>query len=268
VISDQDMDLEIDPQKVENREVLQLYGQTVATVVARRMAIIQGLVVTLVSRITDESTVARMPAELRTICALVAATARQYMPEHVCQLVSGFVVLRVFSPAIVSPEVVGIIPSDIPPSVRSRRNLVLIAKVLQMIANNSGSPGLGKEDYMEPLRPFVDTQWPQMREYFDKLSAAPATPQAPLVPIDDLPDIAVDVFEVETRYLFELHRILDGCAIKLQAKYPTRTVTPSSAGKILQTTPRASITCSATTTTTTTATPQPAPSPSLPQSQQ
>lgn len=65
--------------------------------------------------------------------------------------VGAFIFLRFFCPAIVAPEVEGLVPT--PPSKEMRRGLLLIAKIIQNLANNVlfGT----KEPYMFPLNLFL-----------------------------------------------------------------------------------------------------------------
>lgn len=63
----------------------------------------------------------------------------------------AFIFLRFFCPAIVAPEVEGLVST--PPSKEMRRGLLLIAKVVQNLANNVLF-GV-KEPYMYPLNDFL-----------------------------------------------------------------------------------------------------------------
>lgn len=63
----------------------------------------------------------------------------------------AFIFLRFFCPAIVAPEVEGLVSS--PPSKEMRRGLLLIAKVVQNLANNVLF-GV-KEPYMYALNDFL-----------------------------------------------------------------------------------------------------------------
>lgn len=63
----------------------------------------------------------------------------------------AFIFLRFFCPAIVAPEVEGLVAS--PPPKEMRRGLLLIAKVIQNLANNVLFGA--KEPYMYPLNDFL-----------------------------------------------------------------------------------------------------------------
>jgi neurofibromin 1 len=65
--------------------------------------------------------------------------------------VGAFIFLRFFCPAIVTPEVEGLVST--PPSKEMRRGLLLIARVIQKLANNVL---FGPTDpYMSPLNDFL-----------------------------------------------------------------------------------------------------------------
>lgn len=72
-------------------------------------------------------------------------------PEAKFTAVGAFIFLRFFCPAIVAPDVEGLISSA--PSKEMRRGLLLIAKVVQNLANNVLFGA--KEPYMFPLNDFL-----------------------------------------------------------------------------------------------------------------
>lgn len=72
-------------------------------------------------------------------------------PEAKFTAVGAFIFLRFFCPAIVAPDVEGLIDSS--PSKEMRRGLLLIAKVVQNLANNVLFGA--KESYMYPLNDFL-----------------------------------------------------------------------------------------------------------------
>lgn len=65
--------------------------------------------------------------------------------------VGAFIFLRFFCPAIVAPEAENLVAT--PPSKEMRRGLLLIAKVIQNLANNVLFGA--KEPYMYPLNDFL-----------------------------------------------------------------------------------------------------------------
>jgi len=71
-----------------------------------------------------------------------------------------------FCPAIVTPSSCGIVP--VPPSEQAQRALVLVAKVLQNIANNVtfGS----KETFLEFMNPFITANVLACQDYFDQIA--------------------------------------------------------------------------------------------------
>lgn len=72
-------------------------------------------------------------------------------PDAKYTAVGAFIFLRFFCPAIVAPEVEGLVAT--PPSKEMRRGLLLIAKVIQNLANNVLFGA--KEPYMFPLIDFL-----------------------------------------------------------------------------------------------------------------
>ena len=93
----------------------------------------------------------RIPATFGRICHTIAVAVTPRFPEAKFTAVGAFIFLRYFCPAIVAPDAEGLIMSA--PSKEMRRGLLLIAKVVQNLANNVlfGT----KEQYMSPLNDFL-----------------------------------------------------------------------------------------------------------------
>ncbi|KAJ3188570.1 Ras GTPase activating protein ira2 [Gaertneriomyces sp. JEL0708] len=90
--------------------------------------------------------VAPIPTGIRHVCALIWRLVHHRFPDAKVVAVGGFLFLRFFCPAIVSPETHGFVSTV---SKDTRRGLVLITKVVQNLANNVLF-GV-KEGYMAPL---------------------------------------------------------------------------------------------------------------------
>ena len=215
IVSDPDLDLEVDPSKLcgvfpDKAEL--------DRVVALRVKAIESFVTLLIVHIVDVASTEKMPNELRTLVSIIASSAKEFVPEMLLQLIDGFLVLRVFSPAIVAPESAGIVPAEMPPSPRARRNLILVAKVLQSIANIGAAVGK-KEEYMEVFVDYIAQQVPVMTDYFTRL----AQPYEHIDPHvgrvaaqrDGLPDPHIDARDFALTDLFEMHRVLYCAAGKL-----------------------------------------------------
>ena len=112
-----------------------------------------------------------MPRELRAIAGFTAEYARAFAPDRLEPLVGGFIMLRIFNPALVAPEGVGLLPKGTVMSPTARRNLTLITKMLQNVAN--GVLFGAKEEYMIPLNSFVEDNKETMRQFLVKLAADP-----------------------------------------------------------------------------------------------
>ncbi len=81
----------------------------------------------------------------------ISESVMERFPDAKYTAVGAFIFLRFFCPAIVAPEVEGLVSA--PPSKDMRRGLLLIAKVIQNLANNVLFGA--KEPYMFPLIDFL-----------------------------------------------------------------------------------------------------------------
>lgn len=81
----------------------------------------------------------------------ISEAVSPHFPNAKYTAVGAFVFLRFICPAIVAPEAEGLV--SVAPTKEMRRGLLLIAKVIQNLANNVlfGT----KEPYMFPLNPFL-----------------------------------------------------------------------------------------------------------------
>jgi hypothetical protein len=102
-------------------------------------------------------------------------------PEAKYTAVGAFVFLRFFCPAIVAPDVEGLVNTT--PSKEMRRGLLLIAKVIQNLANNVLFGA--KEPFMFPLNDFLTQNIYRVTTFLREISVR--VPSACLSPPHPLP---------------------------------------------------------------------------------
>lgn len=85
-----------------------------------------------------ENNMDRMPCVFREVCSTIQTTVSKKFPEAKESAVSAFFFLRYICPALVSPDTEGLL--DKPPQPDVRRSLLLLAKVIQNMANGSNNP--------------------------------------------------------------------------------------------------------------------------------
>jgi hypothetical protein len=93
------------------------------------------------------------PILIQQIAGWLGGIVQTKFPDQVVQALGGYLFLRLFCPAISTPEMYGICKE--PPSPEARRHLLLVAKVLQTLAN--GVLFGQKESYMVYLNSFIET---------------------------------------------------------------------------------------------------------------
>ncbi|XP_075069836.1 rasGAP-activating-like protein 1 [Mixophyes fleayi] len=81
--------------------------------------------------------------------------------------ISGFLFLRFFAPAILTPKLFHLREHHADP--RTARTLLLLAKAVQSIGNLGQQLGHGKEQWMAPLHPLIQQSVGQLRDFLDKL---------------------------------------------------------------------------------------------------
>uniref|UniRef100_A0A3Q2HGC5 RAS protein activator like 1 n=1 Tax=Equus caballus TaxID=9796 RepID=A0A3Q2HGC5_HORSE len=81
--------------------------------------------------------------------------------------ISGFLFLRFFAPAILTPKLFDLRDQHADP--QTSRSLLLLAKAVQSIGNLGQQLGQGKEVWMAPLHPFLLRSVSRVRDFLDRL---------------------------------------------------------------------------------------------------
>ncbi|KAH7346669.1 hypothetical protein BKA65DRAFT_282221 [Rhexocercosporidium sp. MPI-PUGE-AT-0058] len=156
VLTSKDLDLELDPARTSSVEELQknaLQLRVVAKV--------------FIDDICNSA--AHIPISFRKICSIISSAVMKRFPEAKFTAVGAFIFLRFFCPAIVAPDVEGLITAA--PSKEMRRGLLLIAKVVQNLANNVLFGA--KEPYMFPLNDFLTQNIYRVTTFLREISVPP-----------------------------------------------------------------------------------------------
>ncbi|KAG9237075.1 hypothetical protein BJ875DRAFT_533185 [Amylocarpus encephaloides] len=156
VLTSKDLDLELDPARTSSAEELQKNA-------------LQLRVVTKVFIDDICNSAAHIPISFRKICSIISSAVMKRFPEAKFTAVGAFIFLRFFCPAIVAPDIEGLISSS--PSKEMRRGLLLIAKVVQNLANNVLFGA--KEPYMFPLNDFLTQNIYRVTTFLREISVAP-----------------------------------------------------------------------------------------------
>jgi hypothetical protein len=114
----------------------------------------------------------KCPVPFRMMAAHLRDEVVRSYPEAKYISVGGFIFLRFFCPAILSPD------SMTPPLLPSvdgklRRALILLSKSIQNLAN--GIEFGVKEPYMVPMNSFITGNDAKVKQFFDDLATAPST---------------------------------------------------------------------------------------------
>ncbi|KAI0202508.1 GTPase [Astrocystis sublimbata] len=152
----QDLDLELDPSRLSSPEELQRNAMQLR-VVAK----------VFIDDICASSV--NIPPAFRKICSIISTAVMPRFQEAKYTAVGAFIFLRFFCPAIVAPESEKLV--DEPPSKEMRRGLLLIAKVIQNLANNVLFGA--KEPYMYPLNDFLTQNIYNVTTFLREISVLP-----------------------------------------------------------------------------------------------
>ncbi|KAL7016989.1 hypothetical protein ACKWTF_010215 [Chironomus riparius] len=110
----------------------------------------------------------QFPSQLRECFATFRERLLNINREDMADnLISASIFLRFLCPSILSPSLFNI--TNELPSQRATRNLTLVAKTLQTLANFTRFQG--KENFMEFLNDFLEQEAPRMKDFLNKISS-------------------------------------------------------------------------------------------------
>ncbi|KAI2615171.1 GTPase [Hypoxylon sp. NC1633] len=162
MLTSEDLDLELDPTRISSQEELER-NELQLRIVAK----------VFIDDITQSA--ASIPPSFRKICSIISTAVVPRFQDAKFTAVGAFIFLRFFCPAIVAPEAENLV--DAPPSKEMRRGLLLIAKVIQNLANNVLFGA--KEPYMYPLNDFLTQNIYYVTTFLRKISVPPTKLEPP-----------------------------------------------------------------------------------------
>jgi len=124
----------------------------------------------------------RCPLPFREMANHLHSEVAKKFPGSKHTAVAGFIFLRFFCPAILSPDTVGLIDGEIPTD--ARRPLILISKSIQNLAN--GQKFGVKEEFMSDMNLFIDGNIDKVTEFLEALANVP--PNSDYEPLCNLED--------------------------------------------------------------------------------
>ncbi|TGJ85449.1 hypothetical protein E0Z10_g3290 [Xylaria hypoxylon] len=156
MLTSEDLDLELDPSRLSSQEEL-----------TRNAIQLRIVAKVFIDDICTSST--NIPPAFRKICSIISTAVMPRFQEAKYTAVGAFIFLRFFCPAIVAPESEKLVNE--PPSKEMRRGLLLIAKVIQNLANNVLFGA--KEPYMYPLNDFLTQNIYKVTTFLREISVTP-----------------------------------------------------------------------------------------------
>ncbi|EGG19811.1 neurofibromin [Cavenderia fasciculata] len=113
-----------------------------------------------------QDSVPHLPLPFREICNYISKVVNETFPGNEKMAIGGIMFLRFICPAIISPEIFGIVSAGAL-SKETRRGLVLCTKVLQNLAN--GQMGV-RENYMANCNSFVNENMKAIDDLFESFT--------------------------------------------------------------------------------------------------
>lgn len=112
-----------------------------------------------------------LPYGIRWICKQLRDLSTKALPDatkdDILKLLVYFVYYRFINLAIVTPDAYSVTEGELPQS--ARKNLVVVAKVLQNVFNLKEFGGDNREKFMVPLNAFIQKNTPRLLRYLEEL---------------------------------------------------------------------------------------------------
>jgi len=167
--------------------------------------------------ITSHTMVDKMPPGIRIIAAYFDTFAKMYCPSmNADALIGGFLMLRYINPAIMTPDLSGLIPPGKQITPKARRNLLLITKVLQNMSN--GIVFNKKEPYLMVLNQWLELNTPRLQRSFQEIVKAASSCSTNLVIDSDVCSATVGDMQVFHQVIFALQDGIMDCIQKPETK--------------------------------------------------
>jgi len=116
-------------------------------------------------------TMRELPYGIRWICKQLRDLSTKALPDatkdDILKLEVYFVYYRFINLAIVTPDAYNVTEGELPQA--ARKNLVVVAKVLQNVFNLKEFGGDNREKFMIPLNQFINKSTPRLLRYFEEL---------------------------------------------------------------------------------------------------
>ncbi|XP_051017552.1 rasGAP-activating-like protein 1 isoform X2 [Acomys russatus] len=165
--------MELDPCKMDlnrSRRISFKGAPTEEQVRETSLGLLTGYLGSIVDAIV--SSVGRCPIALRLAFKQLQRCVEKRFPRAEHQDVkylatSGFLFLRFFAPAILTPKLFDLRDHHADP--QTSRSLLLLAKAVQSIGNLGQQLGQGKEQWLAPLHPFLLQSISRVRDFLDQL---------------------------------------------------------------------------------------------------
>lgn len=167
----------------------------------------KNLLVSYSQRFLDAMTrpelLAKFPRGVRAIGGMTLATAEAAHLDAPAKFVGGFLVLRLLAPALTAPNTAHLVPENTELTELTRRNLVLLSKVIQTLSNRTT---VLKEESMKALKEFFDSNFDKMEAFLLEFAQDPQNKEQPfsdLIGAKPKEDATID-----KDTLSELHKFL------------------------------------------------------------
>ncbi|XP_061459323.1 rasGAP-activating-like protein 1 isoform X6 [Rhineura floridana] len=165
--------VELDPCKIEpsrTRRISFKGSLSEAQIRESSLEVLKGYLGDIVESIV--SSAEKCPSAMRVAFKQLHKRVDDHFPEAENQVakylaISGFLFLRFFAPAILTPKLFNL--RDLHADTQTSRTLLLLAKAVQSIGNLGLQLGHGKEQWMEPLHPFILSSIGHVKEFLGRL---------------------------------------------------------------------------------------------------
>eukprot|EP00010_Vexillifera_abyssalis_P004484 CAMPEP_0201556066 /NCGR_PEP_ID=MMETSP0173_2-20130828/52970_1 /ASSEMBLY_ACC=CAM_ASM_000268 /TAXON_ID=218659 /ORGANISM="Vexillifera sp., Strain DIVA3 564/2" /LENGTH=849 /DNA_ID=CAMNT_0047968137 /DNA_START=273 /DNA_END=2822 /DNA_ORIENTATION=- len=166
IINDKHLDLEVYKNRIRRDEKF----PTIEKQQQHNLKHLQSVAQELIDRLITQKMIDALPSSIRAVAGFTREYSERVVPEQKYQLIGGFILLRLLNPALVSPDMYGIVPEGTVISQHARLNLVSLSKLLQKMSNEKL---FLPNDDCSFLNEFMVINRTKLRKWMDEISIDP-----------------------------------------------------------------------------------------------
>ncbi|KAJ6229323.1 ras gtpase-activating protein [Anaeramoeba flamelloides] len=165
LLSDTSLDFEVDSYMIENRKYFNKSTDNSSKILESNQISLISCCQIIFEKILFTKN--ELPDEIKIICHYIADCAKVYKINRVANLIGGYIFLRFFNSILINPKRYGLLPKESKETKESRRNMILVTKLLQNLSNGLYFSNI---EYLKYFNNWIKENLERMKGYLMNVS--------------------------------------------------------------------------------------------------